>query len=306
MRGAQNLMINHTERTRIATRVTWRGFIANFILSTFKLAAGILGRSSAMIADAFHSFSDSVTDIIVIWGFRIVAKPADRNHNYGHGKVETLSSTLIGIILFLVGVRILYGAIKSIELCLHDKIICQPGYIALIAAAISIVVKEYLYRYTDTAGKNLHSMALVANAWHHRSDALSSIGALLGIGGAIFLGGKWSILDPIAAVVVSLLIIKVAFTIARGGLNELLEASLGDEIQDRILILARGVPGVCNPHHLKTRRIGNAVAIDIHIEVDRTLNVVMAHEIATAVEVTLRKQFGDESFISVHIEPAES
>lgn len=296
---------NLQERARIATRATLSGFVVNFILSSLKLLAGITGHSAAMVADSIHSFSDSATDVVLLFGFRVAKKPADRTHDYGHGKVETLCAAIIGIALVVVGLRILYSGARSIVSTLSGNVIHTPGWIALIAALVSIIVKEWLYQYTIRVGRRIESQAVIANAWHHRSDALSSVGALIGIGGAIVLGGSWRILDPLAAVIVSFFIIKVAVSIFMGSLNELMEGSLSDDMKNQILSVAQNVPGVNNPHNLQTRRIGSAVAIDIHIEVNKTLNVEEAHDIASEVEARIVDIFGIQTFVSVHIEPSE-
>lgn len=208
-----------TERTRKIYRVTWIGMVVNIALSLLKLAAGILGRSGAMIADAVHSISDLATDVIVLIFARISSKPEDAGHNYGHGKYETLASILISLALIAVGGGILADSIHNIRLVLTGEIIGRPGAIALIAAAISIVAKEVLYRYTVRVGRQTDSPSVVANAWHHRSDALSSIDTLTGIGLAYFLGDKWRIADPLAALVVSVFIFKIAFDLLRSGLR---------------------------------------------------------------------------------------
>ncbi len=296
-------MVTLTERKNRAHTATVICLVGNTILSGLKLLAGIAGHSAAMVADALHSFSDSITDIILIIGFYFSAKPADRDHDYGHGKVETLITTFIGAVLFLVGIRILYGGGKSIVEVLGGSTLRQPGIIALAAAFVSITVKEILYQYNVRVGEAIKSQALIANAWHHRTDALSSLAALFGIGGAILLGGRWRILDPVAAVLVSVFIMKVAVKILKGGLRELLETSLSEETKHRIKDIARTVPGARNPHNLKTRRIGASIAIDLHIEVDKTLDIVHAHEIASSVENELENVFGSDTYISVHIEP---
>lgn len=224
-----------TERTRKIYRVTWIGMVVNIALSLLKLAAGILGRSGAMIADAVHSISDLATDVIVLIFARISSKPEDAGHNYGHGKYETLASILISLALIAVGGGILADSIHNIRLVLTGEIIGRPGAIALIAAAISIVAKEVLYRYTVRVGRQTDSPSVVANAWHHRSDALSSIGTLTGIGLAYFLGDKWRIADPLAALVVSVFIFKIAFDLLRSGLGELLEHALPAATEQEIL-----------------------------------------------------------------------
>lgn len=288
-----------------ANRVTWVGMYVNIVLTLFKLIAGIFGQSAAMVADAFHSLSDFATDVVVLLGFRFVEKPVDKTHDYGHGKAETLSSVIIGIALFAVGFRIFWVGVHQIYNVYKGQVIPEPGLIAFYAAVISIVMKEWLYRYTIKTGKAINSPAVVANAWHHRSDAFSSIGTMIGIGGAILLGKKWHILDPIAALVVSVFIIRTAIRISLDSFNELLEASLDDESEKKILEIISSVSGVISPHELRTRRIGNYIAIDVHMEVNKTLNITAAHDISTEVEKKLREEFGKETFIYIHIEPSK-
>lgn len=286
-----------------ANRVTWVGFYTNLVLVVFKLAAGIIGQSAAMVADSLHSLSDFVTDIVVLITFRIIDNPPDKSHDYSHAKYETLASFLIGFALFLVGAGILWSGAKKIWLCLSGTSIESPGTIALFAAVVSIVSKEWLYRYTAKAGREINSQAVIANAWHHRSDAFSSIGTMLGIGGAILLGEKWHILDPVAAVIVSFFVMKVALMILGGSVQELTEGSLDEEIEEKIVETITKVKGTIEPHDLRTRRIGNTIAIDLHIYVETSLSVVDAHKIASEVEAALRDMFGQGTFVSVHIEP---
>lgn len=290
-------------RKKEADKVTWVGFFLNLILTGFKLLAGIIGHSNAMIADAIHSISDFATDIVVLGSFKIVSKPKDADHDYGHGKYETLASTVVSVALILVGAGILYNGSLSVVQTLNGTKLESPGWIALIAAIISIISKEWLYRYTVVSGEKIKSKAVIANAWHHRSDAFSSIGTMLGIGGAIILGDKWRVLDPIAAIIVSFFILKVGLDIAKGSFGELLECSLAEQEKNNILEIAGNVPGVSHPHNLKTRRIGNAVAIDLHIRVNPHMTVQHAHNITENIENTLRDVFGQNSFISIHVEP---
>ncbi|MBR2318212.1 MAG: cation transporter [Bacteroidaceae bacterium] len=284
-------------------RVTIAGSIVNFFLTTFKFIAGVVGHSSAMIADAVHSLSDFITDIIVIVFVRISSKPADRSHGYGHGKYETLATAIIGCVLLGVSVGILIEGIKKIIEVFNGGTIEAPGMIALVAAAISIIFKEAVYRYTIYKGKSLHSQAVIANAWHHRSDVFSSIGTLLGIGGAIFLGEKWRILDPVAAIIVSIFIAKVAFDILIRSLEELLEHSLPKDIEDEIIDIILSVEGVTAPHHLRTRRIGNNLAIEVHIRMDGDITLSRAHQMTSVVEWMLKERFGKETHVNIHTEP---
>ncbi|MCD6570490.1 MAG: cation transporter [Deltaproteobacteria bacterium] len=288
---------------KLASRVTLLGFGINIALAAVKLMAGIIGRSSALIADAVHSLSDLITDVIAILGVRIGNRPADTSHEYGHGKIETLATAIIGIMLFLVGLGLFLSGANKVLDTYRGHILLKPGWVAFYTAIISIVIKEWLYRYTMKTGRQVNSKAIVANAWHHRSDAFSSIGCVVGIGGAILLGQRWRILDPIAAIGISIFIIKEAFNIILQCINELTEKSLGEEMEANILRVIMSVPGVKNPHNLKTRSIGNAHAIDVHIEVDSSLNIVQAHDISSRVEERLRDLLGKETFISVHVEP---
>ena len=286
-------------------RVTFLGSFVNLLLVVFKFIAGIVGHSAAMIADAVHSLSDFITDIIVIIFVAISGKPEDNDHSYGHGKYETLATAVIGIILFFVGVGILISGIKAIVGALQGEPLQAPSLLALIAAVISIVVKQALYHYTVKRGKALGSSSVVANAWHHRSDALSSIGTAIGIGGAVFLGEQWRILDPIAAVVVSIFIIKVAVELIKPCIDELVERSLPEEVEQRIHALILQSPQVSSPHHLRTRRIGSCIAIEVHIRMDGQISLSEAHQVASDIERRLKAEFGEKTHIGIHMEPTK-
>ena len=284
--------------------VTIVGSVVNFLLLIVKFAAGIVGHSGAMIADAVHSLSDFVTDIIVLLFINISSKPKDESHDYGHGKYETLATSIIGIALLCVGAGLFWdGSHKIYDFYIKGEQLESPGKIALVAAIASIVIKELLYRYTLYVGKQENSQAVIANAWHHRSDAFSSIGTALGIGGAILLGDNWRVLDPIAAVVVSIMIVKVALQLVVPAINDLLEKSLPKEVEDEILVLINETPGVKNPHNLYTRRIGNDFAIEVHIRVDGRTTVSEAHELTLEIEEKLRDKFGRATHITLHVEP---
>lgn len=290
-------------RTKQIYRVTLLGMFVNMILFAFKLVAGIIGRSGAMIADAVHSASDFVTDIVVLAFVRISAKPRDDDHKWGHGKYETLASLIIGVALFAVGIEILIDSAEKIAAVAAGEVLPRPGAIAIIAAAVSILAKEALYQWSVRVGKQLDSPSVVANAWHHRSDALSSIGALLGIGCAYFLGEKWRIADPIAAIVVAALIIKVAYDLCRTALAELLEKSLPRDVEDEILAIISAMPNVYKPHNLCTRRIGSNIAIEVHIRVDGSMTVHDSHEISRDIEQALREKYGAQTAVAIHVEP---
>ena len=290
-------------RTHIAQKATWRGFIINLFLSIGKLMAGIIGHSTAMIADAVHSFSDSGTDIVVLGFVRVSEKESDQNHKYGHGKFETFATLLISFALLFIGIGICWSGIQNIIKSLSGQLLVKPSNMVLAAAFISIIIKEWLYQYTLKVGKSINNQAVIANAWHHRSDALSSIGTFLGVGGAIFLGEKWRILDPMAGMIVSFLIIHIAIKIGLPSAKELMEAALPDEIENEILLIVNKTPGVKGSHRLKTRKIGNIYAIDIHIKMDGELSLTESHDIATAVEQKLYKKFGNKTHINIHMEP---
>ncbi len=292
------------ERNVQIVRITLWGSLCNFLLLSFKFIAGILGHSSAMIADAVHSLSDFITDIIVLIFVNISAKPQDESHDYGHGKYETLATSIIGIVLLGVGFGLFWsGANKIYDYYVNGKQLESPGMIALIAAIVSIVVKEILYRVTVHVGEKEKSQAVIANAWHHRSDALSSIGTALGIGGAILLGEKWHVLDPLAAVVVSIFIVKVSLQLVIPSINELLEKSLPSSIEDEIIRIITESPEVKDPHNLRTRQIGNNIAIEVHIRMNGETTVARAHVITKEIEARLRKHFGRSTHISLHVEP---
>ena len=286
-------------------RVTLVGSVVNLLLLVFKFVAGILGHSAAMLADAVHSLSDFVTDIIVIVFVRISSKPEDEGHDYGHGKYETLATAIIGLILLFVGFGILWNGATSIWDFWQGGELKEPGMLALWAALVSILFKELLYQYTVLKGRRLNSQAVVANAWHHRSDALSSIGTAVGIGGAILLGEQWLVLDPLAAVVVSLFIMKVAIQLLVPCVEELLEKSLPAEVEEKIKQELLAFPGVTSPHHLRTRRIGSSYAIEVHIRMDGQITLEEAHHTATAIENRLKSEFGSRTYINIHVEPVK-
>ena len=299
-------MSKNSSREKAIFKVTWIGSIVNFLLLVFKFIAGIVGHSSALVADAVHSLSDFITDIIVIVFVKISGKPEDEDHKYGHGKYETLATALIGIALFAVGIGLLVSGATKVSEVIKGAILPAPSMIALAIAALSIISKEILYRYTVHIGKTLNSQAVIANAWHHRSDAFSSIGTLIGIGGAIFLGEKWRILDPIAAIVVSGFIIKVSIDLIKPCIDELLERSLPAETEKQILDVIATFPEVSSPHHLRTRRIGNHYAIEIHLRMDGKTSLEDAHAIATEVEKRLKEEFGQDTHIGIHMEPIKN
>lgn len=290
-------------REREITRVTFIGSIVNAALVALKLIAGIWGRSSALVADGIHSLTDFITDVIVLVFVKLSGKPRDKVHSYGHGKFETLATLIIGVFLTVAGIGLMVSGVRKIISSLNGEMLPEPTWLAFAVAAASIVVKEILYRYTVKVGRKVNSDATIANAWHHRSDAISSLGTMAGIGGAILLGDDWRILDPLAAVLVSIFIIKSGYDIIRPAINELLEGALPEKQSAEISGLIGSVNGVKGFHNLRTRKIGNAIAVDVHVKMDGKLLLEEAHDIATLVEERIRDRFGKESIVNIHMEP---
>jgi cation diffusion facilitator family transporter len=286
-------------------KVTLVGSAGNVVLLTFKFIAGVLGHSSAMIADAVHSLSDFITDIIVLAFVHVSAKPQDVGHDYGHGKYETFASFIIGMALMAAATGIIVSGIAKLVDWAGGEQLAAPGWLALAAAIISILVKELLYQYTVRRGKKLDSQAVIANAWHHRSDALSSIGTMVGIGGAIILGNRWTVLDPLASVLVGAMLVKVAIDLLRTSVGELTEHSLSGEIEQEIEDIIRSFPDVSEPHNLRTRRIGNRFAIEAHVRMDGNASLTAAHDRATAIEQRIRERYGPQTHVTIHMEPVK-
>ncbi len=297
----------HCDQVDMASRAVWVGFWVNLFLAGFKLFAGIVGASSAMIADAFHSLSDILTDVVVLVSIKFSRRPPDETHDYGHGKIETVAATVVGIVLFGVGFEILYSAGRKIYAALAEGIFPGvPGGIALAAAVISIALKEGLYHYSVRVATKTRSSAVYANAWHHRTDSLSSVAAMFGIGGAMIFGARWTILDPAAAFVVGFFVLWAAVRIFAEGMGELLEKSLDPQTEQEILDIISAVEGVRDPHNLRTRKIGAAIAIDVHIRVPPAMTVLDAHRINDEIEARLRQRFGENTIINIHTEPDEA
>ena len=292
-------------REREIYKVTLVGSVVNMLLTLFKFVAGVVGHSAAMTADAVHSLSDLLTDAVVIVFVKISSKPEDCGHDYGHGKYETLATTIIGLLLAAVAIGIGYQAVSASLFWMHGGSLRAPGMLALWAAVVSVVAKEVVYQYTIRRARKLDSPVVKANAWHHRSDALSSLGTLAGIGGAILLGDRWTILDPLASLVVTFFILRVAYKLLRQGFSELLEASLPEEVEKEILDIVNAFPDVSDPHHLRTRRIGSRYAIELHIRMDGTLPLSVAHERTREIETALKARFGEATHINLHVEPTK-
>lgn len=286
-------------------KVTLAGSVGNMALLTFKFVAAVLGHSSAMMADAIHSLSDFITDLVVLVFVRLSAKPQDQSHDYGHGKFETFATFIIGLALVVAAVGIIVAAVLKVVRWAQGATLEAPGMLALWAALLSILVKEVLFRYTAIRGKALESQALVANAWHHRSDALSSIGAAVGIGGAILLGSRWTVLDPVASILVGLMLMKVAYDLLKASVDELTESSLPEGMEQEIAAIIDSFPGITEPHNLRTRRIGNRIAIEAHVRMDGNMPLREAHDCASAIERKLKERFGPATHTSIHMEPTK-
>lgn len=292
------------DRIKEVYRVTIWGSIINVVLLVLKFAAGFLGHSAAMIADAIHSLTDFATDTVVLVCVTLGSKPVDKSHDYGHGKFETLATAVIALALLAVGVMICYsGVMKTYGAMVLGETLEQPGMVALIAAVVSIVLKEWAFRFTARVGRRCDSQAVMANAWHHRSDALSSIGTMFGIGGAIFLGPRWAVLDPLAAIVVSVFIVRASLGLIKQAVDELTDASLPEATENEIMEIAGQEEGVQEIHNLRTRRIGNSIAIDMHVRMLGSTTLFDAHQRATNIEHRLKDRFGTGTYVNVHLEP---
>lgn len=278
-----------------AVRIVLVGAVANLLLAVLKIAGGILGRSAAMVADGIHSLSDLLTDVVVLFTHKIGQLPADDNHPYGHGRAETIGATLVGAVIIIAGIGLGYEAFVVIS----TGTFRTPLIPAALAAVVSIGIKEILYRYTRSVGEKTNSPSVVANAWHHRSDAVSSVAALVGIVGAM---AGFPIMDPIAAILVSILILKVGYNIAFRGLRDLMDTALSEEETRRIETIINRLPGVLQTHELRTRRIGGDVLMDVHILVDHEASVTEGHHIAEGVRRELIRTMDNVQEVLVHVD----
>lgn len=282
-------------------RITAVGLAVNLLLSALKFALGIAGRSQAVVADAVHSLSDMGTDLLVLFGVKFWSAPADERHPYGHHRMETVVTLCIGFLLAAVAVGFGADAVRS----LSNGPRCPPLSIALLGPLFSIISKEILFRRTRAVGKRIHSSALIANAWHHRSDALSSVPALAAVAAASA-NPKWAFLDPVGALVVALLILKVAWDIASPALSELMDHGAGRDDLNRMKALAQTVPGIRSIHRLRTRRVGSGWFVDLHAEVNPEMTVRESHDVATQLQHRLLEDGPSVADVTVHIEPDES
>lgn len=291
------------DREKHISRVTIAGSVVNLFLVAFKFAAGILGNSSAMIADAIHSLSDFASDAIILLCIKVSGKPEDETHAYGHGKFETLASVAIGLILLMTGLGLFWESLSAILASFRGEALPMPTWLALSAAIISILIKEALYHYTLAAARKLDANVLKANAWHHRSDALTSVATLFGIGAAMLAGKNWAFLDPLAACLISMFIIGMAFSLMKPGIDELMEKSLPAPEMRIIEQIISTTPGVHGYHHLRTRRVGANRAVEVHIKLDGNLPLWQAHDISTLIEKRIKTELGKGSHVGVHMEP---
>ena len=283
-----------------ADKVTIQSILWNIFLTIIKIFAGIFGKSSAMISDGLHSASDIISSVGVLIGNKIAKTPNDKEHNYGHEKAETLVSFLLSILLIIVSLKIGWGALQSL---FNLDSVQVPTALPLIVSIISIGIKEYQYRITIRIANRINSPSLKADAWHHRSDALSSIAAFIGIGGAM-LGFK--ALDPIASIVVALFVAKVGFDILKDSTNELMDYSIDDEQEEQIRKIAEKIDGVINLGELRTRKHGAMAYVDLTICVNKDLTVLEGHEIAHKIEKYIINEMKFVKGITVHVEPCNS
>jgi cation diffusion facilitator family transporter len=290
-----------SSRGKYVRKVTWIGLLTNILLSGLKFSAGYFGRSQALVADAIHSLTDTTTDIAVIAGSHYWSRPPDETHPYGHRRLETLITVFIGIMLAAAGLSIGWQAIST----LHKTPGMPPGWIALVAALISIITKETIYRWTAATGKRIRSPALAANAWHHRSDAISSFPVLIAVGGAM-LFPTWSFLDHVGAAVVSIFILHAAMKIIWPGISELIDAGAPGEVRKKILKIAERCDGVHEIHKVRTRFISTAIQVDMHIVVDGSISVREGHCIADDVKDQIIAGIPDVLDVVVHVDPSKA
>ncbi len=290
-------------REKEIVHITLWGSVVNVALTALKFVAGIMGCSAAMIADAVHSLSDLLTDFVVLLFVRISSRPADQKHPYGHGKYETLATTIVGMALLIAGGVLMLEGVEKIIAALRGEELTMPGRIALWAALISIASKELIYQLTMRVARRVDSSALEANAWHHRTDALSSVATAIGIGGALLFGGRWAILDPIAAVLVSLFILIAAAKLLYEAVEDLMEKRLPEEVEQQIRDIVAQDTEMSELHKLRTRRVGSVYSIDMHLRMSGDTSLYEAHRHSMLLEQRLREHFGQETLVTIHLEP---
>jgi cation diffusion facilitator family transporter len=298
--GEQASTSNDAHREKIVRKVTWAGLWVNLFLAAIKFTAGIFGRSQALVADAIHSLTDLTTDIAVIAGSHYWSRPPDENHPYGHRRLETLVTVFIGVVLIAAGIGIGWKAISALQ----EKQAAPPGWIAVAAALASIVCKESIYRWTAITGRRVKSAALAANAWHHRTDALSSIPVLIAVAGArVF--PSWSFLDRVGAVIVSIFILHASIKIIWPGLSELIDVGAPTETRKNIRDIALKNEGVLQVHDIRTRYISSSIQVDLHIVVEGLITVREGHDIADDVKARIIDAIPEVLDVIVHVDPPE-
>lgn len=298
--GQQASTSHDAAREKIVRKVTWVGLWLNLFLAAIKFTAGIYGRSQALVADAIHSLTDLTTDIAVIAGSHYWSRPPDENHPYGHRRLETLVTVFIGVVLIAAGIGIGWKAISALQ----EKHASPPGWIAVAAALASIVCKESIYRWTAMTGRRVKSAALAANAWHHRTDAFSSIPVLIAVAGArVF--PSWSFLDHLGAVVVSMFILHASIKIIWPGLSELIDVGAPKETRKKIRDIALKNEGVLQVHDIRTRYISSSIQVDLHIVVDGLITVRQGHDIADDVKARIIDRIPEVLDVIVHVDPPE-
>jgi len=290
---------SRTESAKAGRSVTLVGALVNAFLILFKFLAGIFGQSQALIADAVHSISDLFTDFVVLLGLRMGRKAPDEKHHFGHARIETLASAIVGLALIATALCLGIKAIWNI----YHHTEYHPTWLALVGAGVSIALKEALYHYTIRIGRRIKSSAIVANAWHQRSDALSSVAVLLGVAGAR-INPSWHILDSLAALLVSFFIVKVGLEILWNTFREFTDTAPQPETLNKITDCIRTVEGVIDMHDLRVRTSGGLYQMETHIVVDEQLTVAEGHRIAKAVEICLAEEIADVARVIVHVDPA--
>lgn len=296
----------YSERTKKILEVTLLGSASNILLVILKLVVGVLGHSSALIAEAINSISDFATDLIALIFIRISGKPQDDDHHYGHGKYETLASVVMAVVMMSVGLLLLFHSVRDVYgLLFLGLVLPSPSILPLIIALVSLVVKELLYRYTSRWAHRLKSSALKAKAADHRGDTLALLAVSLGLAGAIFLGDQYLFLEPMAAAIVSLFILRMGWAVLRPAFCELTEESLPAHIEDEIRQIACQIPNIKGISKLRTRSIGERYAIELDILVNGTITVTEGHDITLSLEEALYSRFGEMTHVTIHVEPAE-
>ncbi|MBR5085192.1 MAG: cation transporter [Prevotella sp.] len=293
------------DKSEVIFRTTLRSAVLNVLLTIFKYVAGFLGHSAAMIADATHSLSDLITDIIVLVFSKSKVREKDERYDYGRGRIENLITIIVGFVILAIGISVCYHGIAKIVRYAQGEVIEKPGYIALIAAIISMVVKEWAFRFTFRTAQKTKTIAVTSNAWQHRSDAFSSFVTAICIGCAIFFSEKLRILDLVAVLLVGLFIAREAIHLIVDASNILLDKSLPNETEELITKITMEEEGVNGVRDVLTRQIGRDLAVEVYITISGNDTVRQAHERMLSIEKRLQEQFGEDTYVNVHFEPAE-